>query len=202
MKVFKGNKKTVSEQSVPAKATSYFLQFIVLILATIVADLLLHWLNLVFIGRYLGVAGTLLILASLWYSLRKYKIITSGSPKKLLAFHEYGSWLGSFLILVHAGIHFNALLPWLAVAAMLVNVASGLTGKYLHKKGLLILSDKKKELAERGFNNDEIEKLIYMDVLTLDIIKKWRVVHMPITIAFTLFTLAHILFVLKYMGRF
>ena len=41
------------------------------------------------------------------------------------------AWAGSLLVLVHAGIHFNAILGWLAVWAMLINVASGLTGKFL-----------------------------------------------------------------------
>ena len=41
------------------------------------------------------------------------------------------AWLGSLLVLVHAGIHFNAILGWLAVWAMLIDVGSGLTGKFL-----------------------------------------------------------------------
>ena len=35
------------------------------------------------------------------------------------------AWLGSLLVLVHAGVHFNAILGWLAVGAMLINVGSG-----------------------------------------------------------------------------
>ncbi len=49
----------------------------------------------------------------------------------LLRRHERMAWAGSLLVLVHAGVHFNAWLGWLALAAMLINVASGLTGKYL-----------------------------------------------------------------------
>ena len=34
-------------------------------------------------------------------------------------------------VLIHAGIHFNAILPWLATVAMGVNVISGMVGKLL-----------------------------------------------------------------------
>ena len=38
--------------------------------------------------------------------------------------HELLAWLGSLLVLVlvHAGVHFNAIHGWLAVWAMLINV--------------------------------------------------------------------------------
>jgi hypothetical protein len=53
------------------------------------------------------------------------------------------AWLGSLLVLVHAGIHFNALLGWMAVAAMLINVASGLTGKFLVERARRKLSEER-----------------------------------------------------------
>ncbi|MBY0465808.1 MAG: hypothetical protein K2W33_12785, partial [Burkholderiales bacterium] len=42
-----------------------------LAVATLAGDYLLHRLNLVWVGRYLGIPGTLLIIGSLIYSLRK-----------------------------------------------------------------------------------------------------------------------------------
>lgn len=99
--------------------------------ATLVGDYLLHRFNLVWIGRYLGIPGTLLIIGSLIYSLRKRKMITSGNMKSWLSMHEVGTWLGSLMVLLHAGIHFNAILPWLATVAMGVNVISGMVGKLL-----------------------------------------------------------------------
>ena len=45
--------------------------------ATLAGDYMLHRLNLVWVGRYLGIPGTLLIIGSLVYSLRKRKYITS-----------------------------------------------------------------------------------------------------------------------------
>jgi len=107
--------------------------FLVLLLGvlTLAGDYLLHRLNLVWVGRYLGIPGTILIIGSLMYSLRKRKYIKTGNPKSYLNMHELAAWLGSLLVLIHAGIHFNAILPWLATVAMGINVISGLVGKML-----------------------------------------------------------------------
>ena len=92
----------------------FYLALGALAVVTVLCDALLHYFNLVWIGRYLGIPGTLLIIASLFYSLRKRKMIASGNVKSWLRMHEVGTWLGSLMVLLHAGIHFNAILPWLA----------------------------------------------------------------------------------------
>ena len=102
-----------------------------LILATMITDAMLHQFGLVWIGRWLGIPGTLLILLSFLYSMRKRKKISFGKPKTLLTLHETLTLIGALMILVHAGIHIYTILPWLALVAMLVNVISGMTGKYL-----------------------------------------------------------------------
>ena len=109
----------------------FLASFAALVLVALALDGLLHVLNLLWIGRWLGIPGTLLILGSTAYSLRKRKLIKTGNPARLLRWHEVLAWSGSLLVLVHAGVHFNAILGWLAVGAMLINVGSGLTGKFL-----------------------------------------------------------------------
>ncbi len=157
------------------------------------ADFLLHLFNLVWIGRYLGIPGTFFILLSFMYSLRKRKVIHVGKPKVLLNMHEFFTWFGSLLILVHAGIHFNAILPWLAVIAMLVNVISGLTGKFLLDRSRRQLAAKKELFQQKGMTDAEVDKAIFWDAVTLDLMKKWRAVHFPITLAFSVLALGHIL---------
>lgn len=115
----------------------HFLAFAALVAATLAIDVGLHLLGAVWIGRYLGIPGVLLIVGSFGYSLRKRKLIKRGKPVVLLRLHERMAWVGSLLVLVHAGIHFNALLGWLATFAMLINVGSGLTGKFLLEHSLL-----------------------------------------------------------------
>ncbi len=40
--------------------------------------------------------------------------------------------------------------------------------------------------------SEEIDDHLYWDALVVDLMKKWRVVHIPITIIFTLLTLLHV----------
>lgn len=161
--------------------------------AALLLDALLHLADAVWIGRYLGIPGTILILLSGRYSLRKHKIISWGKPPKLLKEHQALAWLGSLLVLVHAGIHFNAWLGWLAVAAMVVNVASGLTGRYLLGRVQKRLANRRRALTDAGLSADEIAERIHFDSRTMDLIKQWRVIHVPITLAFAGLALAHII---------
>ena len=177
----------ISKEVIP-----FLLMFGTLILATIVSDALLHYFDLVWVGRYLGIPGTLLILVSLFYSMRKRKLVTFGKPKTLLMLHETLAWLGALMILIHAGIHVYAILPWLALIAMLVNVLSGMTGKFLLERSRRFVAEKKVAYASRGLPEDEVEKRLFWDATTFDLMKKWRAVHLPITLAFAVLGLTHI----------
>lgn len=168
--------------------------------ATLLSDYLLHRMNLVWIGRYLGILGTLLIIASLIYSLRKRKYITYGNPKSLLRFHESSAWLGSLMILIHAGVHFNAILPWLATAAMGVNVISGLVGKLLLDRSRRHVQGQREHFQLRGLSRPEVEQAVFWDAVSLDIMTKWRKVHIPIFIAFTALSLGHIISIFLFWG--
>ena len=116
-----------------------------------------------------------------------------GNPPTLLRLHERLAWVGSLLVLVHAGIHFNALLGWLAIGAMLVNVTSGLTGKYLLKRARQRLAQAREQLRADGVATDSADEQLHGDSLTLDLVKQWRIVHLPIAFAFGVLALAHIL---------
>jgi len=164
-----------------------------LILATIITDALLHQFELVWIGRWLGIPGVILILLSFFYSMRKRKVINFGKPKVLLTLHETLTWLGALMILVHAGIHIYTILPWLALIAMLVNVISGMTGKYLLNRSRRFMAEKKEFYSQQGLSGEEIEKRLFWDATTFDLMKRWRAVHLPITLAFAVLGISHIL---------
>ena len=159
---------------------------------TIVTDALLHRFDLVWIGRYLGIPGTLLIVLSFVYSMRKRKLIRFGKPKTLLGLHEILTWFGALMILVHAGVHVYAILPWLALVAMLVTVISGMTGMYLLERSRRFLAEKKKGYAARNISSEVVENEIFWDAVVFDLMKKWRAVHLPITLAFGVLSAAHI----------
>jgi hypothetical protein len=169
-------------------------------LAALALDALLHQFELVWVGRYLGIVGTLLIIGSFGYSARKHKLIRRGNPMALLHWHERLAWAGSLLVLVHAGVHFNALLAWLAILAMLVVVTSGLTGKFMLKRARLRLDGRRKELLAAGLSADEIEQRTHGDSLTYGAVKQWRAVHVPITLAFGVAALGHIVAIFLFWG--
>jgi hypothetical protein len=194
------------EQQQPPQSLwrEHIMPFIIMVgllaLATLASDYFLHRLDLVWIGRYLGIPGTLLIIASLTYSLRKRKFIKSGNPKTLLSLHEFGTWLGSLMVLIHAGIHFNTWLPWLATVAMGVNVISGMIGKLLLSRSQGFVKNRRQKLQEEGFSSELIEQRLFWDAVMVDAMKKWRIVHIPIFIIFAFLALGHIISIFLFWG--
>jgi hypothetical protein len=168
--------------------------------ATLAGDYLLHRLNLVWVGRYMGIPGTLLIIGSLYYSLRKRKWVTTGDPKSLLKMHEFGTWLGSLMVLIHAGIHFNAILPWLATVAMGVNVISGMVGKMLLNQSRQHVQGERERFQLRGLSKTEVEKAVFWDAVALGAMAQWRKVHIPIFIVFAVLAVGHIFSIFLFWG--
>lgn len=178
----------------------FYLSLLALGGLALLCDAVLHLLDAVWVGRWLGIPGVLLITASLGYSLRKRKLIQSGQPARWLRAHEYLAWAGSLLVLVHAGIHFNAILGWLAVWAMLINVASGLTGKFLLVRSRRRLEKARQQMRQSGLSDEQLAERTYWDSLTFDAVKQWRAVHFPITLAFAVLALAHIVSIFLFWG--
>ncbi len=178
----------------------FYFRLVVLAAVTLLIDLILHLTNLVWIGRYLGIPGIILILLSFGHSLRKRGMIKSDNPIRLLRLHEWLAWIGSTLVLVHAGIHFNAVLAWLAVAAMAVNITSGLTGKYLMSRSQRWMKQAKADLREAGLTDAEIEQRLFWDSLAAKLVRKWRTIHLPIALAFAVLATAHILSTFLFWG--
>lgn len=176
----------------------FFLLFTALILATIISDALLHYFDLVWVGRYLGIPGTLLILGSFIYSLRKRHIIKFSTPKSMLTLHETLTWIGGLMVLVHAGIHIYAILPWLALLAMVLNLISGMTGKFLLERSRSFLDEKQAAYSAQGLSGEEVERKLFWDANTYELMDKWRVIHMPISLAFAVLGLTHIITILLF----
>jgi hypothetical protein len=178
----------------------FYVRLVVLAAVTLFIDLILHLTDLVWIGRYLGIPGVILILLSFGHSLRKRGMIKSDNPIRLLRLHEWLAWIGSTLVLVHAGIHFNAVLAWLAVAAMAVNITSGLTGKYLVLRSQRWMKQTKTDLRDEGLTDTEIEQRLFWDSLAAGLVRKWRTIHLPIALAFAVLATAHILSTFLFWG--
>lgn len=178
----------------------FYLRLIVLAAVTLVVDLVLHLTDTVWVGRYLGIVGVILILLSFAHSLRKRGYIKSANPVRLLRLHEGLAWAGSTLILIHAGIHFNAVLAWLALAAMGMNIISGLTGKFLVLRAQRWLKNSRADLRDQGFDDAAIDHQLFWDSLAAGWVKKWRTIHLPIAVAFGVLATAHILSTFLFWG--
>lgn len=176
----------------------FLAMFATLIVATTVIDGLLHRFDLIWIGRYLGIPGVLLILCSFAYSLRKRRIIALGNPRTLLHLHIALTWIGALMILVHAGIHVYSILPWLALAAMLINVISGMTGMYLLGRSRRFIESKRQRYREQGLSAESIDGKLFRDATAFELMKKWREIHLPITLVFAVLGVAHIFSILLF----
>ena len=180
------------------KTLPFVLLYISLLITAVSLHLFLHSSGYKWLLRYLGIVGTLLIIFSFVYSLRKRKVIQFGKAKLLLQIHEVLAWLGSLLILIHAGFEFDAVIPRVAVFAMLVVVASGITGKYLLKQAKDSLKEKRIELTLKNLPPDEIAKELFTLSLIADKMQMWRAVHIPLTLIFAAFAVLHIITILLF----
>jgi hypothetical protein len=68
-----------------------------------------------------------------------------------------------------------------------------MTGQLLLDRSRRFLGDKRQYYAAQGLGEEEIEKRLFWDATTFDLMKRWRAVHLPITLAFAGLGLAHIL---------
>jgi hypothetical protein len=173
------------------RALPLTLSYLLLILAALSLDAILHVVHMAWVGRYLGVPGTLFFLLSFGYSARKKKVIRQGALGFFLRFHCNAGWVGTLMILIHSGIHFNALMPWAATAFMLVVTGSGHVGQYLLKK---VKAEVKMKLQFSGITvtEEELDQQKYWDTLTVKTLEKWRTVHMPLVAVLIALTTLHI----------
>lgn len=179
-----------------SKILPFILIYIALIGAAAILHYYMHSSGLKWTLRYLGIVGTGLIVISFVYSLRKRKVINFGKTKTLLHIHELLAWTGSLLILLHAGFEFDAVIPRIAVFAMLIVVASGITGKYLLKQARESIKYKREELKAKNLSEEEIERELFALSLIADKMQMWRNVHIPLTLIFAAFALLHIITIL------
>jgi len=184
--------------AISREAFSDAVLFLALVLCALIVDGVLHFAGRPDLGRYFGYWGTLLILVSFVHSARKRDLVSWGRPTRYLRVHEFLAWIGALMVLVHGGIHFNALLPWLAMVAMLIAVASGLTGKFLLRKSRTMMKDKRRGLMDAGLSDAEVEERLYWDSLLVGLMQKWRVVHLPITATFAFLAVLHIVTVVLF----
>ncbi|MBE9504646.1 MAG: hypothetical protein IME96_10765 [Proteobacteria bacterium] len=150
---------------------------------------------------FTGITGTLIIIISFAYSMRKRKkFITFGSPKKWLIGHEWLAIAGTFVIFVHTGTHFTALVPIITLIFMFIAFLSGLIGRYVYNNAKSELKTKKAEFKESGITEAEIEQKLWALIIASDALSKWRTVHLPIISFLVVMVLYHAVTALYFAG--
>lgn len=87
-------------------------------------------------GFYLGVAGSVTMLAMLLYPLRKHvrALHRWGALKNWFRWHMIMGIAGPALILFHSTFHLRSLNATIALISMLIMVASGIIGRFVYTK--------------------------------------------------------------------
>ena len=83
---------------------------------------------------------------------------------------------------------------------MLVTVGSGLTGKFLLARSRRRMEASRQQYRDEGLAAGAIAERLYWDSLTFDVIAAWRVMHLPITLAFAVLATAHIVSIFLFWG--
>ena len=88
------------------------------------------------VGYWIGIAGSVIMLALLLYPLRKKfaKVTGVGSVAQWFRLHMAMGIFGPLLIILHSNFELKAMNSIVATVAMLTVVASGLVGRFLYSK--------------------------------------------------------------------
>ena len=86
------------------------------------------------IGLPLGIVGTLMIAASLFYLVRTRVAVRArlGNLRTWMGFHIFTGLVGPAIVLFHAAFVPASAVGWLALGSMVVVVASGVMGRYIY----------------------------------------------------------------------
>lgn len=144
------------------------------------------------VAHVVGWVGTALIGLTFVYPFQRWRHPNQIWPKQWFQVHLVLGMIGPLLILVHAGIHFHAMVPVLALVAMVLVVFSGITGQALHYLAFRTLYEQRHELAKQGLTNEAIESRLHNLALQEETLRWWRCVHGPLTWTFVAMTLIHI----------
>lgn len=151
-------------------------------------------------GHLVGWAGFAVILLVFVYPYQKRWGSRAAWPKGWFWVHRVAGVLGPGLILVHAGPHFHALVPMLALLAMGVVVVSGVVGVAVHRKAVRLLHDERRQLLGQGLAPEEAEERLYELAAGEEAFRVWQIIHAPMVVLFVALVAAHVAGALYFGG--
>lgn len=151
-------------------------------------------------GHILGWTGLALILVVFAYPAQRWTHPNRMWSKGGLFIHEGFGILGPLFILVHSGAHFHALVPVLTVSVLGLVVVSGIVGEFLHAAAFRGLYEQRHKLAAEGLSVVEIDKRLKELASQEGILRWWPWIHVPLTAAFAVLTVLHVVGALYFGG--
>lgn len=151
-------------------------------------------------GHIVGWIGLAVILLVFIYPLKKRYRRKAGWPRGWFRVHQVAGVAGPVLIFVHAGPHFHALMPVLAMLAMVIVVLSGVLGLAAHRKALHLLEEKRKELLRQGLSQEDVEDQLYDLASSEETFRVWQIIHAPMVAMFLALVATHIIGALYFGG--
>ncbi|MDH4194818.1 MAG: hypothetical protein OEY80_03825 [Nitrospirota bacterium] len=149
---------------------------------------LVGWMGLVFIGF------------TFVYPVKRWMDPNQVWSQRWFQAHIVFGIVGPLVIFVHAGVHFHAWVPILALIAMVLVVMSGITGQALHYLAFRTLYERRHESAFEGMTEEAIDAHLHDLALQEETLRWWKCLHGPLTWAFVSLTLLHIGGVLYFGG--
>ena len=151
-------------------------------------------------GHAVGWIGLAVILTVFVYSLKKRSGRKAGWPQGWFRVHQVAGIIGPLLILIHAGPHFHALIPMLALLSMGIVVVSGVVGVAVHRKSLHLLKDARRELHNQGLSQEEVEERLYDLASGEETFRVWQIIHTPMVVMFLALVIVHVFGALYFGG--
>lgn len=143
-------------------------------------------------AHIVGWVGLILIGWTFAYPLKRRMHPNRTWPKGWFQIHQVCGIAGPMIIFIHAGGHFHALVPLLALVAMMLVVFTGITGQALHYFAFRLLYERRHEILETGLSEAEAEAHLHDLVLQEENLRWWRCVHGPLTWMFVVLVFLHI----------
>lgn len=143
-------------------------------------------------AHHVGWIGLGFIGLTFVYPLKRWWHPNQVWPKRWFHVHTVSGVLGPLIIFVHAGAHFHAWVPILALVTMILVLMSGIVGQALHYWAFRMLYERRHQLDFEGKTEKVIESHLHDLALQEEALRWWRCLHGPLTWSFVALVLLHI----------
>ena len=143
-------------------------------------------------AHLVGWIGLSIIGLTFVYPLKRWWQPNEVWPKRWFHVHMVAGILGPLIIFVHAGVHFHAWVPILALVTMVLVVVSGIVGQALHYWVFQLLYERRHQHDCEGLSEEAVEARLHDLALQEKTLRWWKCLHGPLTWSLVAFVLLHI----------